>query len=284
MDKVLDCFLAIFDATDEDNSTNIGFGIILAHKFAVQAICDMFENRNTKVRRKVLRLLTAICMTSEKGYERVESALKSFGTDHGANSMYEEFVKGMYFETNLDFRLDALRFINAIIQRMPQYEERIEARRFLTELGFDKILNELENVVSQIKPSDVEREGTAGEGTAGTAGGREAGDDSEDDIDGNLSTGTVAIPSDEDNDIGDNEKRIIMLLRPQLNCYIELRDIDEKEATWNDIKLNDPKSLFEYLWNRCVKDSRLNQLTHILGALCTIPKDELSMYRLFLFF
>ncbi|ETO34514.1 hypothetical protein RFI_02580, partial [Reticulomyxa filosa] len=138
---ILDIMLAILDTQDADG-VNIGCGILVEHRFvfvnsiylfiyfkkkkyhAVQAITDMFENRHVEVRLKVTKLLTALMVYNDEGLLKVTTALRAYSDAHNNSSVFEEFVRGVYFETDLNFRCAALQLINAALGYMPEIDER----------------------------------------------------------------------------------------------------------------------------------------------------------------
>lgn len=136
-------FRCIMDVRDSDGFDFIGFKLIVEHTHCIQCITDMFENRNTLVRCQILRLLTAFCQVDYSGFERVISALDDYGDNHNASTIFDAFVRSLYFESDLCFRRDALRFVNGILIRLQSIEDRIEARHFLTELGYKSIMEQI---------------------------------------------------------------------------------------------------------------------------------------------
>ncbi|ETO21988.1 hypothetical protein RFI_15215, partial [Reticulomyxa filosa] len=147
--SILDIMTAILDSQSVDG-VNIGCGILVEHSYAVQAITDMFENRNVDVRVKVTKLLTALMVYNDEGLLKVTTALRTYSDAHNNSSVFEEFVRGVYFETDLNFRCAALQLINAALGYMPEIDERVMARHNLSELGFDSILQEMMKKVHEM--------------------------------------------------------------------------------------------------------------------------------------
>lgn len=145
----LQCIFAIFNLTDENNK-NVGQSIVTEHRFLVQAICDMFANIDVKVRTNVLKLLSLICACDENGSKKVLESMAKYGEQCHSRHMFDPFIIGIYFESDLEFRLNALTLINAILKSLPSIEARIEARNHLIELGFANILHQLQDEIESI--------------------------------------------------------------------------------------------------------------------------------------
>merc|ERR1712151_1384868 len=98
---------------------------------------------------KVLKLLTSICVCNEQSFDVLIKALYSYGDRHRASSIFDEFVRSMFSVKDLEFRRDALKFINAVLNYNVNLKERVDAGRLLTELGFQNIMQELWDIIAK---------------------------------------------------------------------------------------------------------------------------------------
>lgn len=278
----------------------IGYNLLKQHSDCVQCITDCFENKDKKVKSKVMRLLTTISISDDDGFEAVLNALYSYGDRHDASSVFDEFVRSMYFEEDLEFRRDALKFVNVILNICPDLEIRIESRHFLTELGFDTVIDQLwEIVLAAENQSDKRQKGQDDELQLNAI--NEDKDDDEDDenepdlgdkTDSIVSTGSVStylgrfhgkrksvnatksVRRSIDIDGPEIENPLIDDIRQQLKLYQKTQEQDDQKMLWNQVNLNDPDAITQHLFNRAMHQNRLSDFIHTLVSMCTIPDDR----------
>ncbi|ETO22010.1 actin binding protein [Reticulomyxa filosa] len=306
---ILDIVTVILDTQDIDG-VNIGCGLLVEHSHAVQAITNMFENRNVEVRLKVTKLLTALMVYNDDGLSKVTGALHAYSDAHNNGSVFEEFVRGIYFETDLNFRCAALQLINAALGFMPEIDERVLARHNLSELGFDSILQEMMKRLHEVVKKLI-------------AEGEISDDEEQDDQDQDKDKDKDKNNKDKEKDKqesnknedkkGDDEttdkeqpkktlfadarivKRLIrkvvenddiiepqyLLLAQQLQLYYDMKDEDDQQVIWNNTNLSDPEQAYHLLFKKALREKHLPDLTHILAGLLLIPKSKTYLWTIF---
>ena len=155
LEVLFDLFELILDTSDA-NGSNIGFNLIFEHQVCIKTMADiLLHNSNPVIKSKLLRLLTVICRVDPKGYEKVCHWLVVSSKDNNLSkrnrnsdendytTFLDSFVSSMYWEKNIIFRRDALKFMNVLIGLTPKPEDRIDAFRLLQQLGFNGLLSAL---------------------------------------------------------------------------------------------------------------------------------------------
>lgn len=94
--------------------------------------------------------MTVLSLASSEGFDKVSEALKNYASQHGHNSIFDEYIRSMFYETDLEFRGYVLIFVNAVLSQLDKLEDRIEARSHLQEMGFDIFLQEMKTNAGQI--------------------------------------------------------------------------------------------------------------------------------------
>ena len=324
--EVLKYLLSIFEtilnvppelATDDSNCDEMetkndpeilnGFSLILSHSHTIQCITDMFESNDKNVMCKVMQLLTSICMYNDEGFEKLIMALYSYGDNHSASSIFDEFVKSMFHEHDLEFRRDALKFINVVLNCAPSLKTRIDARRYLTELGFQNIMQELWDFITekeqqlqnssrlQISPSN-----------SGSTSSSSSDNDNDNDNDSNSENKDYLQESKDEEEKSNqlmhsfiqsvldkkdlSRKRmleseyeplnnaLLESVREQLKTYGELEESDHNEMLWNNLDLDDPQALVNYLFMKAVNQRNLASFMNTLIALASIPDAKYVIY------
>eukprot|EP01084_Bolivina_argentea_P206189 352081_1 len=280
---------------EHNNDELIGYNIILTHSDCIQCITDCFENGNKILKSKVLRLLTSICITDDDGFEAVLNALYSYGDRHDASSIFDEFVRQMYFEHDLQFRHDALTFLNVILNICPDLRLRIESRHFLTQLGFhivvDQLWEKIDNVQQKqlidqnkeqldiLDENDQDKELKLEDNASGSI--KSTGSVSISDRLYKLRSKSVSmkkrsIDMSKDLELDDT---LLNDIREQLILYNEMQEKDNQKMLWNDINLNQPQDILEYLFNRAIKQNRVTDFMHTLISMCTIPDNSSMLWH-----
>lgn len=67
-------------------------------------------------------------------------------------------------------------------------------------------------------------------------------------------------------------------LYEQLKIYKECEENDCQEMLWNNINLNDPESIVQYLFRKSVEEKHLTDFMHTLISLCTIDERQLHTH------
>eukprot|EP01083_Nonionella_stella_P199560 731664_1 len=238
-----------------------GYNLLRQHSDCIQCITDCFESKRKDVKAKVMRLLTSICITDDDGFEAVLNALHAYGDRHDASSIFDDFVRCMYFEDDLPFRRDALKFINVIINIGDDLELRIESRHVLTELGFDTVMHQLWDVLSSAAA---------------------AADESEDSNRLVRRNANIARRNMKSNDLDEIliDDPLLEDIRAQLKLYLGAQEDDNAAMVWNGVDLNEPHELCDYLFSKAVQQGHVSDFIHTLVAMCSINDDSAILWSI----
>eukprot|EP01083_Nonionella_stella_P075838 206350_1 len=268
---ILDIFQIILNTRDADHGL-IGYHGLIEHSHAIQAIVDMFESKNKTVKCKVIRLCTIMCMSDDAGFEAVLKGMYTYGERHNASSVFDEFVRSMYFEQDLEFRRDALKFVNAVLNLSPDLKRRIDSRHMLRELGFNNILDQLWDVIASEQDEDS--------------------DHTQDDTDEETpSTSDLLTTARSNAHEGKKNKRklrydasvtvqhpLLAEIREQLLLYRQTKEEDDKKVLWEDVNLNDPEQIVRHLFKKAMQQKHISEFMQTLISLCTIPDHASALW------
>ena len=307
---ILDIFQCIMNTLDCDNHDFIGYNLILHHTHAIQAIADMFESKDKTVKCKVIKLLTIMCLKDDAGFEAVLKALYTYGERHNASSVFDEFVRSMYFEQDLEFRRDALKFVNAVLNLSPDLTRRVNSRHMLTELGFDNVIDQLWDEIHSQQQKDREQEGEEQEEED-----ENEQDDTDENIDEEIKDEEEEVDQENENGVNgadkDNKSKLkkkksadqlledvaaskknkqkmrydenIRLKNPlleeikqQLLLYRKMQQEDDSKLFWGKVNLNDPQEITKHLFKQAMQQKHLSEFMHTLIAMCAIPDNAFS--------
>lgn len=77
--------------------------------------------------------------------------MKAYSVKSNGTTIFDEFIRAVYFEKSLEFRGHVLRLINGLLNSLESLNERIEARYALSDLGFPLILEEMKQELIAIE-------------------------------------------------------------------------------------------------------------------------------------
>ena len=136
-----------------------------------------------------------------------------------------------------EYVLFAMGLINAILNSFTSLEDRVAYRKDLEQLGFDKIVSYLSDLIISMEEALMDQY-----------------DEDED-----------------DDDIIDDPW--IDKMDEHLEMYQAVKLKDMRDSSLDGIDVSNPADLFEFLDQHCVEDGFLNEFTHILQCLTTIPRN-----------
>eukprot|EP01083_Nonionella_stella_P170329 579437_1 len=255
---ILDIFQTILNTRDVDDHELIGYHLIREHSHAIQAIVNMFECSDKTVKCKVIRLCTIMCMHDDVGFEAVKKAMYAYGERLNCSSIFDDFVRSMYFEQDLEFRRDALKFVNALLNLSPGLKRRIDSRHMLRELGFDSILDQLWDAIAAEMMEQKE-------------------DDTEDmHKQGIFKNKMHSMRQDESVGI---KHPLLAEIREQLILYRQMKEEDDKKMLWQDVNLNDPEQIVRHLFKKAMQQKHTSEFMQTLISMCTIPDHASAIWR-----
>ncbi|GAB5365716.1 hypothetical protein AAMO2058_001081800 [Amorphochlora amoebiformis] len=128
---------------------NNSFGLKCMIQFpqAVSSVSGVLLNGDTRMKKKILQLLIALCYESDEGLEAVMDALgqKKF------KRRFRILVHMIQEEKDLNLRTDVATLINTLVCSPPEIEKRIEIRYELLDLKYPVALEKAEEYFAKIK-------------------------------------------------------------------------------------------------------------------------------------
>eukprot|EP00487_Bulimina_marginata_P006908 TRINITY_DN27091_c0_g1_i1.p1 TRINITY_DN27091_c0_g1~~TRINITY_DN27091_c0_g1_i1.p1 ORF type:complete len:156 (-),score=13.79 TRINITY_DN27091_c0_g1_i1:305-772(-) len=137
----------------------IGLKYIVNDNTAIQGIIDLFDSQDPQVSIFIIKLLSVICWHSPEGFEKVIDGLELYRESTDNESMWIPIVtdlKPMLAEIsnhqNREYVLFTMSLINAILNSFTNLEDRVSYRKNLEQLGFDKVVIYLRDLIISMEP------------------------------------------------------------------------------------------------------------------------------------
>eukprot|EP01083_Nonionella_stella_P035689 97347_1 len=254
--ELLQCFKAICDKMHPQDNDKIGLQYIVSDVTAIQGIIDLFGCSDPQVSILIIKLLSVICWHSPQGFEKVMDALELYAQNTN-NHMHNQsiwipimvhlkpMIAQLKHEGNelnefaAEYVLFTIGLINAILNSFCLLEDRVLYRKDLEQLGFDKIIAYLSDFILAMEEQQMQQE-------------------------------------EDPNDHAFNQKfseEWIDKMDEHIDLYQAVQLKDLRDSSLDGIDVSHPTDLFHFLDQHCVEDGYLNEFTHILQCLTTIPRN-----------
>lgn len=115
------------------------------------------ESDNKRMRRRVPKIMGAVAAYSQEGHSGIVESLNYFKKIKNERLRFQKIVKMLSTEDDLEFRVNILLLINAVINFPPEVENRINLREEFLRLGLKEILEALKGEDDQALFTQVEQ-------------------------------------------------------------------------------------------------------------------------------
>ena len=196
--------------------------------------------------------------------------MKQYSIRSNGSTIFDVFVRAVYYEKSIEFRGHVLRLINGILNSLETLNDRVDARYALSDLGFIQIIEEMKTKLIEL---DNQRQKSRFLKKQSSIKGLPA----KSSIDSTISTDSTMdnLTDDEmDEDDQEDEDEEITLIKDQIKLYEKRQSDDDLQCMFESVNLSDADGMFAFLLKKSVQEGFHQELMRILSCLAVIPRNS----------
>jgi len=125
-------------------NTSAGLGQLM-NAPATKKVASLLASRDAQIKGAALELLSFVCLVPPKGVQLVLDAMNHFRSEHKESTRFHSLVEALRTEESIFFLINALFFINSVVNSPDELKARQDLRREFITLGLMDIIRSFKN-------------------------------------------------------------------------------------------------------------------------------------------